>query len=430
VQISSIPLTSLQNEDQTVLTKDSQLSTLQQAVAGLQTAVAALGTLASGQAIIATSSNPDAVGVTATGATSPASYTINSITSLASAASETSLNGFANSSSTAVSNTGAMSLNVGGTAYPTSLTASTNNLVGLVNAINTSGAPVSASILTTGTSNYLSVSAQNTGETTLQLFDDPTGANNDILTQAKTQGSNAVFSLNNLPVTQSSNTVNDVISGATFTLNQAGITSPVTLTLASDPTQLSTDLGNLATAYNGVVSQINAQSGTSGGLLVGDSILGQVRSALDEITGYQSTGNSSIQNLSDMGVEIAEDGTMSLNQNTFSALSSSQITGALQFLGSATTGFGGLSASVDAISDPITGSIAAEVTSNMALDTSYQSQITTTTASINTMQATLLQQLSQADSLITTLNSQQSALQASVQSLDYVLFGTNEGTQD
>jgi flagellar hook-associated protein 2 len=317
-----------------------------------------------------------------------------------------------------------MSLNVGGTPYAINLTASTNNLVGLENAINTSGAPVSASILTTGTSNYLSVSAENTGATTLQLFDDPTGANNNILTSGN-QGSDAKFMLNNLPVQQSSNDVTDVVPGATFTLLQSGITAPVTLSLASDPSQLSTDLGNLATAYNGVISQINSQSGTSGGLLLGDSVVGQARSVLSQITGYQNTGSGSIKTLSDMGIEIAQDGTMSLNQTTFNDLSSSQISGAFQFLGSATTGFGGLSSAVSSISDPIQGSIAAELTSNLALNTSLQAQMSTTTDQINAMQASLLQQLSQADSMITDLNSQQSALQASVQSLDYVLFGTN-----
>jgi hypothetical protein len=46
------------------------------------------------------------------------------------------------------------------------------------------------------------------------------------------------------------------------------------------------------------------------------------------------------------------------------------------------------------------------------------------------MQNNLFTQLSQADTLISTLNSQQQALTASVQSLDYVLYGvsTNSGT--
>jgi flagellar hook-associated protein 2 len=421
VQISSIPLTQLQNEDATVLSKNSQLATLQSAVANLYTAVQSLGTLAAGQAISATSSDPDSVSVTATGASSSASYTINSITTLAAAASETSnqVGGYANSASTPVSSTGVMQLVVGSTDYPINLTTATNNLNGLESAINSSGAPVTASVLTTGSGNYLSVTANDLGATTLKLMDDPTGANTDVLTSSN-QGADASFEFDNLPITRSNNTVNDLISGATFTL-EAPTTTPVTLTLAPDPSQLSSAIQTLVTNYNAVVSQIDAQSGPGAGVLSGDSIIWQTRSVMQQLTSY--AGSGSIQSLADMGITLGQDGTMSFDQSTFNSLSASQIAGAFQFFGSATTGFGGLSSAVDQISDPITGTIAAEVTSNLSQDSSLQTQITNTSDSINTMQQNLLQQLSQADTLITTLNTQQSALSASVQSLDYVLYG-------
>src|SRR6185312_15924101 len=117
-----------------------------------------------------------------------------------------------------------------------------NNLNGLADAINSLGAGVTASVLTTGTGgtpDYLSVSANNTGATTLQVIDDPTGVANNILTSTN-QGSNAVFQLNGLPVSQSTNTVNGVVPGMTFNIlntTQAGQT--VTLSLQSDPSQLS-----------------------------------------------------------------------------------------------------------------------------------------------------------------------------------------------
>ncbi len=263
--IASIPLQELQNQDQTVLSQETQLATLQGTAAGLTTAVKALGDLGANQAISATSSNTANVLVTATGASAPASYTINSITSLASAASETSLNGYGNSTSTPVSTTLSMSLVIGTQKIPITLTPSTNNLVGLQNAINLagSGAGVSATILTTGNGNYLSVSAENQGQTTLQVIDDPLGAHTNILTDTN-QGTNAVFTLNNLPVIRTNNTVNDLIPGATLSL-QAQTTSATTLTLASDPTQLTSGLQTLVTAYNAAVSQINSQAGTSYG---------------------------------------------------------------------------------------------------------------------------------------------------------------------
>jgi len=95
VQIAQIPMTRLQNRDSTVLQQKSSLVSLQSDLAALASSMQSLGKLAANQALSATRSNPDAVTVTSTGATSPANYTINSITSPAAAASETSLSSYA-----------------------------------------------------------------------------------------------------------------------------------------------------------------------------------------------------------------------------------------------------------------------------------------------------------------------------------------------
>jgi flagellar hook-associated protein 2 len=242
VAIANLPVTALQNKDATILQQESDLATLNSSVSAFQTSLTALGTLATNQALVASSSDSSVVSAQATGATSAASYTISNITSVASAASETSLIGYANGSSTKVSSTGSLSLVLGSTSYPITLTSATNNLAGLEAAINNLGVGVTATVLTTGTGatpNYLSVTANATGATTLQLFDDPTGANKDLLTRAVKQGSDAIFELNNLNVGRSSNTINDVIPGLTFTIadtTKAGLT--VNLTLASDSSQL------------------------------------------------------------------------------------------------------------------------------------------------------------------------------------------------
>ena len=418
VNIANVPLQQLENTDTTDLDKKSQLGTLNAAVTALTNAVQALGDLGTSQAITASSSNPAAITVTADGVAA-ASYTVNSITSLASPASETSVNGFADSSATPVSANGSMSLVLGANTYAIDLTSANNNLVGLQNAINSLNVGVTASILTTGNGNYLSVSANAPGATTLQLFDDPNGTDNNILT-SQNQGTNAVFQLNNLNVTRSENTVNDLVPGLTLSL-QAPSQTPTTVTLASDPSQISSALQNLVTAYNGVVQQVDAQTGANAGVLDGDSALLQVQSVLRTVTGYQTSG--SVQNLADLGISLGSDGAMTFDQSAFDSLSSSQLTGALQFLGSETTGFGGLSQNLSALSDPIEGAIANEENTLTQADSRLQQQITQTTANINSMQQTLLSQLSQSDSLITSLTSQQNLLTASVESLNYVMYG-------
>jgi flagellar hook-associated protein 2 len=428
VGIASIPLQELQSQDQTVLSEETQLASLQGTAQSLTSAVQALGDLGANSAIAGSSSDASVASITATGATSAASYTINSITSLATAASETSQTGYADSQTTAVSSTGIMNLVVGTTNYPINLTTATNNLVGVEAAINATNSGVTASILTTGTLNYLSISADNTGATHLQLFDDPTGANTNVLTDAN-QGTDAVFMLNNLPVTQSGNTVNDVISGATVTLSATTpVTAPVTLTLASDPTQLSSALQTLVSAYNAAVSAINGQAGVGTGVLSGDSTIYQLEGDMQQMSTYQGSGE--ITSLADIGITFADDGTMSFDPTVLSGLSNSQLASAFQFFGSETTGFGGISQELDQVSDPATGAVANEQITLQQDDAGLQTQITNTEASINAMQETLFQQLAQADTLISTLDTQQSLLTASIQSLDYTLYGaqTSSGT--
>jgi flagellar hook-associated protein 2 len=429
VSIANIPLEQLENEQSDISSKDQLLTSLNSAVADMGQKVAALGTLASTQGLTATSSDPNTVSVQATGATTPATYAVSDITSVAEAASETSLTGYANVDSTPVSANGTMSLVVGGNTYPIDVSKN-NNLTGLADAINAAGAGVTATVITTGTGDnpdYLSISADATGATTLQLIDDPKGTANNILTDTN-QGSNAMFNLNGEPVDSPTNTINDVVPGLTFTIlattasaDSTDSGETVNLTLATDPSTLSSALSNLVTSYNALATQCNAQTGTSGGLLTGNSIIRQTQQAMRQLTGYEGTG--AITNLADLGIELDTNGQMSLNQSTFNALTSSQIDAAFQFLGSATTGLGALASNFTQISDPVSGLIEDQENQYNTTNTRLTNQISTLTDQINTMQTNLLQQLNSADELCQELENQQSELTSSIQALDYTSYG-------
>src|SRR5215471_19062874 len=88
VQIAQIPVTALQNKDSDLLQKKTLLAGLEGSISSFSDSLKSLAAIAGSQALTATSSNPDAVTVAATGATKPASYTIDSVTSPATAASE------------------------------------------------------------------------------------------------------------------------------------------------------------------------------------------------------------------------------------------------------------------------------------------------------------------------------------------------------
>ncbi len=103
VAIANLPVQQLQNADNDVLSRESQLATLGSAVSNFEGSLTALGTLGSGQALSASSSDSSVVTAQNTGATTAASYTISDISTIASAASETTLTGFADNSTALIS---------------------------------------------------------------------------------------------------------------------------------------------------------------------------------------------------------------------------------------------------------------------------------------------------------------------------------------
>lgn len=525
VQIANIPVTNLQNEQATNTAQEQALTALEPTVTALGTDVTNLGTLASSMGLSATSSSATTVSVVNTGATAPATYTVSNITSLATAASETSLQGY--TATQTVSASGLLNLVVGSNTYQIDLTASgQNNIAGLAAAINSANAGVSASVLTSGSTDYLSVSANNTGASTLQLNDVTSGSSGpvDLITNNGTgsetsvqtyadmttapvsttgnvqfvvgsntyslnvsgsnnnlnglvsaingtnsgvtasvigsagnyvlaltapgpttlqlndesssnlltdtnQGTNATFSLNGIPnpITESSNTITDVISGVSFTLLNKTAGS-VTLSLASDPSQLSGALQTFVTDYNLLVTAVQAQQGQSAGPLQGNLIINQISSAMqDLVTYWNPTSNSTIHSLSDLGVTFNYSGQMSFDANTFNALSDAQVSDAFKFLASANTGFAALASNFSQLDDPVTGMIQSQIDGYQTENTDLGDQITTAQTRAAQIQASATTQAEAADALVAQLQSEQSDLDSSIQSVNYVLYGRQVG---
>jgi flagellar hook-associated protein 2 len=427
VSIASIPLKRLQNDDADLIQKKQLLGSLNGVVGALGASVAALGTVARNKAIVAHSSDVTKVSVVNTGSDTPAEYTISDITSIARAASETSQTGYADSSATPVSATGTVKLVVGSASREITLTPETNNLTGLRDAINNLGLGVTASVLTTGTGadpNYLTVSADTAGATTLQLFDDPEGANTSLLTSVN-QGSNAEFKLNGVPVSKAGNLINDVVSGATFTiLDTTDPGETVTLSLSTSRSQLQSAIQDFASKYNALVDALGAQIGPAAGLLSGDFIVREAQNDLRRLTSYQGSG--AIRNLSDLGIHLGADGKISFDSAVFNALSDSQIGSAFDFFGSDTTGFGALADKFTQITDPITGLSKLQQDSYDQADQRIQRDMDDITERINQLQARVSAQLQAADALQAQLTAQQNLLTATLEALNVTTFGKKE----
>lgn len=421
VRIAQVPIQQLQNRDADVLQKKTLLIGLSSAVGNLAASLESLGTTAGNRALAASSSKPDIVSVTNSGATEAVSYTINSVTSIATSASERTLVSYADSAATPVGSTGDFQLAVGGQTYD--FTPDANTLIGVRDKINALGAGVTASILTTSDGNYLSLSASFTGETTLELRDDPGGANTNLLT-ATNQGSDLVFELNGIEVRQSRNLVNTVIPGMTFTV-LAKSDDPVQLTLASDRSQLSSALAGFVSNFNTLRQQLNAQQGSAAGLLSGNSLVLQLSGQMRQLASHRGM-EGSIRSLADLGVTFNSTGEMVFDSKKLNELTGDQIADSFAFLGNKAGGLGRFASGLRQFSDPIGGLIRLEQDGLDRVDRRLQEQIAELTGRITVMQKGLALKLQQADALLASLEGQQTMIQASIKGLNSVLYGRND----
>lgn len=426
-QVSSFPLQALQNDRTDLLQKKTLTLTLQNLAGDLSNSLQKMANTGDAKGFEGTSSKPSAVTINSISGSTAANYTISDITSVAKAASETSISGYASSETTPVSANGHLRLSLGSETHEIFLTSDKNHLAGLRDAINQLGAGVTATIFTTGTGsdpNFLSVSSNTTGATTLSLHDDPEGSDTSLLTSAQ-QGSNAEFKLNGVAVSHPRNLINDIISGVTFTIAETTTgTETITISLSSSRSQLSSALTQFVSAYNNMVDFLDTQIGPTAGLLSGSGLISGMASILRRLTSFQGSGD--IRSLSDLGLELDNAGKLSLNQEKLSGLNESRLTSAFALIDSSPQGTGSLVQQFRSFSDPVTGLVKTELDQFGITENRLKSQITTLTERIQQQQAALQSRLQFADTLLASLESQQSMLSAQLESLNLTLYGRKD----
>ena len=151
----------------------------------------------------------------------------------------------------------------------------------------------------------------------------PAGAGTDTLSQASGNGgqaaSDAVFKLNGISVTRSTNTVTDVLDGVTLNLLKANVGTPTTLTINQDTTAaLTASLNTFIKSYNDAASSMKNlgfydAATKKAGSLQGDSTLRGAQSQIRNLSLTKAGGTSVYQTLSDIGVSLQTDGTLKLD---------------------------------------------------------------------------------------------------------------------
>lgn len=276
-------------------------------------------------------SAPSAVTVTTNSLVSPGLHSIE-VSQLARAQRSATTGGFDNVTSTLNSGEAfSLTITIGPTGSQTAHTIAipqeSTNLSAVANAINNQGIGVSAQVLDTGVAGSTRYKLVLTGQMGLanqfsvsNTMTDPSPL--AFTTATGQEASDASFKVNGVDLTRSSNTIADVIPGATIDLLST-TSSAATLQFTRDSSGVKDKMKALVQAYNDLVSDLGILTGPKSedeedvysGSLKGDStvrtILSQIR---NEFFGESQTKGSNISTLRDLGVSVDKEGIVTLNE--------------------------------------------------------------------------------------------------------------------
>jgi flagellar hook-associated protein 2 len=397
-------LTALQAQDTVFSSLGTDLSTLTNS---LQSLTDAEGVMAEMEG---SSSNTDVLNLTSTGAGAVAgSHTITA-TQLAQTSS------YVSTAITNASDTLAGTLTIGTTTFNVDSADNDTTLASLSAAINSADIGVTASVLTDSSGSRLSLVSGTSGAagqlTVTASLADASSGNSSITFQTGEIGQDAKLTVDGVSITSPSNTVTNAIPGVTFQLLSASSTNPVPVQvqITNDTTDIGTAMSSFVTAYNAVVTDINTQEGndSSGNPepLYGNPTMSQLQSALSGAL-FTGAASGTISNITQLGLTVNDDGTLTLDGNTFNSVLNSNfsdVTGFLQNTGS----FGQSMASTlnDLGTQAPNGAIYLAQQQNSTQEAALNLDITNENATLATQKATLTTELNTANEILQSIPSQ------------------------
>lgn len=329
MELEKQPLKVLDTKEASFQAKISAYGTVKSALASLQSAVQTLTQPNTFKALGITSTDINVVSGSATTEAAPGTYNI-VVDELATA--NTLRSNGAYTATNATFNTGTLSIKVGtGAAVNVEITNKNNSLAQVRNAINNSGAGVSATIINDGTNQRLVLTSKTMGSAgaiTVTATDSGSGGSNPLTALDSSSlvevqpAKDAAFTVNGLSVTRSSNTISDVVQGLTLTLSKEGSS---TITVAKNPSTAVNAVTAFVTAYNAVVAQNSSLSAydaanEDASILTGDATLRSIQSKLGSLVNARVSGvTGGLSSLSQVGVSLQRDGTLKLDTSKLTA---------------------------------------------------------------------------------------------------------------
>ncbi|AMX03162.1 flagellar hook-associated protein 2 [Microbulbifer thermotolerans] len=229
---------------------------------------------------------------------------------------------------------GTISFTLGnGDSFSVAVTENESSLEGIRDAINAADNGVVASIVNDGSAQpyRLVLSSAETGtEAAIASVDFGTGGLGDHLSlDAATEVSaqNAQLTVNGIDITSQGNRVEDAIQGVTLDLEETG---SVSLEITRDTSAIEGKIKGFVSAYNNLQNTISSltsydqESGTAG-VLIGNYTVQSVESRLRSTLTDVLTSSGAFKSLSDLGITLEVEGTLSLDEDALGDLVAEQL---------------------------------------------------------------------------------------------------------
>ena len=319
VDIASIPLNQLNRNVTALQAQATEIGYLQNGFNLLQNAIKSLTAGVNGGGLSASVADDTiaSANLVSSSTINAGTYSLNVINagSPSVSVSNTGLPTVPDPTSTSISTASSYTLTVNGSTL--TITPVANSLNALAQAINTSGAGVSATVINLGSpsapSYTLSLQSTALGNIPIQLND----GTQDLLTTLST-GTQAQYQVNGQPATPISSSSSTVTLAPGLTVNLLH-TGQTTITVANDPSTATTAISSFITAYNATVDELATNRGTAAGPLSGQGIVFSLGQTLRGLVGFTG-GTGSVTTLADLGVTFDGTGHLAFDQEQFASV--------------------------------------------------------------------------------------------------------------
>jgi len=389
-----------QQEQITLASQAVALNSLSSGVNALKDKMLALSDLTGVFAgLTAASSQPDLVTASAQSNAVPGVHTV--VVSNLATVSSYYTDPVANSSTTLAH--GSFTIAVGQSSKTITIDGTNDTLDKLAASINSHDYGVQASVLNDSNGARLALVSKTSGAPgDLAVSANGTG----LAFHKSADGVDANFTVDGVPLSSSNNTATGAISGVTLNLLGADSGTPVTISVSHDNTGITQAINDFVAAYNSVIKNINGQFTTdasgSAGSLAANSAMRSLQTSLLSDVSFSVTGNNGIVGLASMGIDMQDDGTLTVDSTKLNDALTNNFPAVQSFFQAATTGsFGAnFSSDLNSLTSPTSGLLSANINENTANQRDLTDRINDFEARLADRRQFLITQYSQVDAML------------------------------